>query len=101
MTTFVSASFFNCSNSPAGQQSIIHSGQISPLDGAEEGTLVFLEPGFYYREEGFTIHRGCTLVGASSRSVTTEVGLPIEVPIFRKYRTKKTTKISDEIYQSG
>ncbi len=58
---------FYCSISTAEQQLIIHSGQIYPLDGAEEGALVFLEPGFYYREEGFTIHRGCTLVGASSR----------------------------------
>ena len=39
----------------------------SPADGAEEGALIFLEAGFYYREEGFTIHRGCNIVGASSR----------------------------------
>merc|ERR1712126_123964 len=34
------------------------------LTQAKEGDIIFLEPGFYYREEGFKVHSSCTIIGA-------------------------------------
>ena len=39
------------------------------LNAAKEGEVVYVEPGFHYREEGFTVHSSITLVGSSTRGV--------------------------------
>lgn len=36
------------------------------LNAASEGDKIFIEEGTYYREDGFNIHRRCSLLGASS-----------------------------------
>ena len=39
------------------------------LNAAKEGDVVYVEPGFHYREEGFTVHSSITLLGSSTRGV--------------------------------
>jgi len=39
------------------------------LSAAKEGDVVYLEQGFYFREEGFTVHCSVTLIGNSTRGV--------------------------------
>jgi len=39
------------------------------LSAAKEGDVVYLEQGFYYREEGFTVHCSISLIGSSTRGV--------------------------------